>query len=377
MPVRSYRSGNVNAPVLTNGVGTLIPVLDMLVNGTTTASVTSITRSGAIATVTTAVNHGYVNLQLVTIAGANEPEYNGEFVITVTGLTQFTYTVVGTPATPATGTITYRLAGSGWTKPFTGTNLAMYRQPSGSNMFYFRVDDTSATVPLIRGFETASDITGGTGPFPTVAQMATGGFLFKNAATVPYVIVCNGPTVYLWINTGNVAGAGTTAQMFTWGDFTSYKTGDIYNTLICTEVTSATLNDTVAITANAAVNTAYLSVVAAGFWATRSHTQIGSAVTLGRHTDVAKTSNTAVIGSNGIAYPSAVDGGLYIAPIFVHENALAVIRGSMNGIWAPCHNRAIGNGDTFAGTGTLAGKNFEAFHNNATGQVFLEMSNTW
>lgn len=71
------------------------------------ASVTSITRSGATATVTTGVAHNLVTGNKVVIRGANEPEYNGgSKVVTVTSTTTFTYTVSGTPATPATGTIT-------------------------------------------------------------------------------------------------------------------------------------------------------------------------------------------------------------------------------------------------------------------------------
>lgn len=68
-------------------------------------AVTSITRSGATATVTTTTNHGYSTGNVVNIRGAGQAEYNGDFTITVTGLNTFTYTVTGTPATPATGTI--------------------------------------------------------------------------------------------------------------------------------------------------------------------------------------------------------------------------------------------------------------------------------
>jgi phage tail sheath protein FI len=71
-----------------------------------TQSVTGITRSGATATATTASPHGFSTGQRVTIAGANQAEYNGTFTITVTGGTTFTYAVTGAPATPATGTIT-------------------------------------------------------------------------------------------------------------------------------------------------------------------------------------------------------------------------------------------------------------------------------
>jgi uncharacterized phage protein gp47/JayE len=69
-------------------------------------SILSITRSGQTATVTTSTDHNLASNIDVTIAGANEAEYNGTYTITVTDTDTFTYTVTGTPATPATGTIT-------------------------------------------------------------------------------------------------------------------------------------------------------------------------------------------------------------------------------------------------------------------------------
>ena len=71
-------------------------------------AVTSITRSSSTATVTTATAHGMSTGDTVSIKGASQSEYNGEFTITVTSSTTFTYTVSGSPATPATGTIKWR-----------------------------------------------------------------------------------------------------------------------------------------------------------------------------------------------------------------------------------------------------------------------------
>jgi hypothetical protein len=68
-------------------------------------AVTSITRSGSTATVTISGGHNYATGIRVRISGATQSEYNGVHTITVTSSTQFAYTVSGTPATPATGTI--------------------------------------------------------------------------------------------------------------------------------------------------------------------------------------------------------------------------------------------------------------------------------
>jgi len=67
--------------------------------------VTSITRSGTVATVTTRWAHGLSGTPTLTIHGADVAAYNGSVVIAVTGATTFTYTVAGSPATPAAGSL--------------------------------------------------------------------------------------------------------------------------------------------------------------------------------------------------------------------------------------------------------------------------------
>jgi hypothetical protein len=76
----------------------------------TLVPVTSITRSGSTATVTYPENNFFSLAGTVVIAGADQAEYNGTFSLTPVGngYTQGTFTVAGSPATPATGTITIR-----------------------------------------------------------------------------------------------------------------------------------------------------------------------------------------------------------------------------------------------------------------------------
>lgn len=69
--------------------------------------VTSISRASDIATVTTAADATLISGDTVTIAGAGQAEYNGDHQVTVVDATHFTFPVTGSPATPATGTITY------------------------------------------------------------------------------------------------------------------------------------------------------------------------------------------------------------------------------------------------------------------------------
>lgn len=64
----------------------------------------TITRSGSTATVSHTA-HGMDTNDYVDIKGANQPEYNGVQQITKIGADSYSFTVSGTPATPATGTI--------------------------------------------------------------------------------------------------------------------------------------------------------------------------------------------------------------------------------------------------------------------------------
>jgi len=69
--------------------------------------ITGLTRDSSTATAITYGAHGLSNGQILAVSGANQTEYNGNATITVANSTAFTYTVSGSPASPATGTVTY------------------------------------------------------------------------------------------------------------------------------------------------------------------------------------------------------------------------------------------------------------------------------
>jgi len=69
-------------------------------------AVSTLTRSGAVATVTTTAPHNYATGDYITVAGATPTAYNGTVKITATGDQTFTYAIADSPSTPATGTIT-------------------------------------------------------------------------------------------------------------------------------------------------------------------------------------------------------------------------------------------------------------------------------
>lgn len=70
-------------------------------------TISSITRAGTLATLTTAASHGLATGMQVTIVGATPAQYNGAYTITVTSPVTFTYVMASDPGASASPVGTY------------------------------------------------------------------------------------------------------------------------------------------------------------------------------------------------------------------------------------------------------------------------------
>ena len=103
LTVKYFNSGMTGAPQISNNWGDLVTMLDAcLVNGFALKAIDSLTFADGVATASITAGHAYLRDQVVLIAGADQPEYNGLFRVISTTTTTFTYAVTGTPVTPAT-----------------------------------------------------------------------------------------------------------------------------------------------------------------------------------------------------------------------------------------------------------------------------------
>ena len=104
----------------------------------TAQTISSITYSTTTATLTTALAHGLITGNKVTISGASPSAYNGTFTITVTGATTFTYTMATNPganaSTVGSYTVLYAITGVNSNK-FVNVNLF-------KNRLFFTEKDT-------------------------------------------------------------------------------------------------------------------------------------------------------------------------------------------------------------------------------------------
>lgn len=149
-PIKWLNNNMTGAPQLTAAWGSLTTMLDaVLVNGFNSRSVSSITRTGTVATVTFATAHGFIANQIVNIAGADQTAYNGDQLVTSLTNLSISFDVAGSPATPATGTILCKTpglqtshTGFGFEIYRTGTNKRVYRTTNtASNRACLRVDN--------------------------------------------------------------------------------------------------------------------------------------------------------------------------------------------------------------------------------------------
>lgn len=380
MNVRTYRSTDSGASALTlnNTAGKLLAVLDaVLKNGYSVGTVSSIIYVGNVATINFTAAHGLADKgNMLTVSGctgADAALYNGEFAVTIPSTTSASYTMSGTPTGNAAGSPAAAKAGSGWTKPYNGTNLAAYKQGSGSNGFYLYVDDTGTTAARGFGYETMSSISDTSGnAFPTAAQVAGGLYLPKSngATNRAWIVVATEKDFYMWVD---YAGTVTVATCCFFGDFVSYvPTSDIYNTAFLAGTAAGfSAGNGVSGVGSGAMNSSL-----AGNYAAKSYTNTGASIAMHKSIDLAFGAPNNTVGANGETYPSPVTGGLLYSDIYINEVSAFVRRGKLPGCIAPLHNKPLTHLDTFDGTGDLSGKTFLALSCYNSGQFFVEVSNT-
>lgn len=172
-----FNEGLRGAPQLSGTSGALIAVLDAcLITGFGTVSVTSLTVADGIATATVSAGNGFKPHHIILIEGASDPALNGRHRVLMDGNSSTSFSFKTTAANgAASGTISAKYAPvPGWEKPFSAANKAVYRATTG-NRFFYRVDDSlpEKYVSEIRGYETMTSVDVGVAPFPLLSRLST------------------------------------------------------------------------------------------------------------------------------------------------------------------------------------------------------------
>lgn len=281
-------------------------------------------------------------------------------------------------------------AGAGWTKPFNGVNLAVYKQGAASNGMYCRIDDLSGNIARVRGFEDMTAASTGTAPFPTDAQVNGGDYILKHdtgAGSRKWMVIASPKAFYFWTQF-DTRNDGLNAGLTFFGDIKTRKPMDAFHTmLMAASGPTKNANDPTSCNDHGGLM-APMNYFCYGHFLARSYTQVGGSVVAGKRPETQrfKYNNYQRISSYGFdwprnyvfgAIPSQVDGALYLSPVVVSEYSATADRGQMPGLWNIDHMPTFNPGDTFkAEVGYHAGKTFVVL------AVFgahyaLEITDTW
>lgn len=368
--VRSYNNTMANAPQLSGTSGTLIAVLKAcLEDGFDPRAINGISVSGGIATATISAGNPFAENDVVRIAGVTGAlsALNGDWRLSSGGASTVTFDVGTMADGNAAGTITALRAPAGWVQAFSATNKAAFKSGDvTATGKLLRVDDSFSTYARVVGYETMSDVDTGTGPFPTAALVAGGGYWAKSS-------VASG-TARAWRIRADAAGFeisvmydGISWSTAWFGDLLrEAPTDEAAVLLTCGETTSfntmgnlLTVNDST------------------GRFMPRAYTQAGGAV---RAREFCHPLSGSGAGFGGLAYPAPGSGLLYVTPIEVWEGG-AVFRGVLPGVYAPLHAQSqLTDGAVETSVAGLLGRRFviqKSITGSGAGALLIDATGPW
>lgn len=229
--------------------------------------------------------------------------------------------------------------GLGWTVEFedVANNKCVFKQPLGSNQMLLRVEESSLYHAVVRGYESMTDIDTGVGAFPTVSQLAEPRFFKTTRTTTTYDrywrFIADDTAYGFFLQVSTDSNYPTTRvssqmQVYYFGDFISFVSGDAYNTVLITG--NASLYGYSAIAYNLSSKPASGAAVPEIALA-KDFSQVGSAT---KGYPVGFNDNNYSLGN--IAYPNPVDNKFWLTGAKLGEESAAngkLLRGRLPGLY--------------------------------------------
>lgn len=324
--VKFFSSTMQGAPALSGTAGTLISLLDAcLINGFGSVTVNSLIVTDEIATITVSTGHGFSMLgdtgAVILIDGATPSALNGEWrLASVSNATTCTFTCPGIADGSATGTITAKRAPAGWAKPHSGTNKAAYaRTALGATAHLLRVDDTPTQYPVLRMYESMTDVDTGLNS-SGIDQYTYKSSVISTLAR-PWRLIADDRL--FWLFTDPVANGNWSLTGF--GDFIAYRQIDV-NACLLRAVPLAN--------ANIAGLYAYQLVGTTGLCRlTRALNQVATPIEASLYSHARSSAN---FGNAAQVLPAVADSGLHAWPVEIWDTTTDA-RGLLPGLLNPIH----------------------------------------
>lgn len=388
-PVKWITNTMRGAPVISGTAGALIAALDaFLLTGWGTATAISVSVTGGVGAATFAEGTYFDDHAVVLIAGVTAPAaLNGEARVlshTNNSITFETDAPDGVATTGGSITVKYAPVGQ-WSKAFSASNIACYRSTDVQSPGHFlRVDDTGTMFARVVGYESMTDVNTGSGPFPTAAIIAGGGYWHKShaasAAANIYALAADSRCILTAIAgrsaqhpsylVGNARGFGCPIALASggdsWGTFLSANGAGVTSGAHSGALSGGLASSSSAFTVQA-----------------RAFTGLGGAV----YVDPTPFTGTAATlsGSDSFmgAAPSLVDGQIKLSRVFL--KTAGVPRGVVPGVlYVPQSGLTsyFSVGHILPGAGEFSGRSLLAFCtglslDSVAGIAFMDITGPW
>lgn len=263
--------------------------------------------------------------------------------------------------------------GPGWTKPYTGTNKAVF-QPGTGNQHYFRVDETDGGYYAdVRSFEAMTDVDTGNNEAPGggTSRWYKGGSL--GSSVNDWVIICDKQAFWYGFKPTDYAPANDIFLVSGWGDAVPYDAASAYLTfLYSSNSTGAVLynaSQTPLTGANSTTSNGNMMIL-------RGYENIGSSRVFQHGPRFCDDSQVLVTGGQYAPNaPNPASGQIDLAKcdIFENDSTTWAAVAELPGVYAPRHKYS----DTYlipnhlnllVGSGDFAGENFLCIRSGSAGQ---------
>lgn len=279
---------------------------------------------------------------------------------------------------------------AGWTKEYTGTNLAAYRMSTTSPAtgFYLRIDDTGTTSSRLVGYETMSDVNTGTGQFPTSGQVSGGGYLWKsgtaNSTARPWTLIADTRGFYLYVCSNSTTygsdGRVDYDSVIFFGDIVTRKATDGYECVLITPTAASGYSNTLGL-----VSSQTSTSLQSYHYIARQYTGVGGSTQVGK-CRVTRWSwnvqnNTIGYSMPATLYPDKVTNVMDASKIMIFESGGAVMRGYMPGMYELQGGTNIaGDYQLITGAGPLTGVTLlqlPALSGSYLGRMAIQANGSW
>lgn len=387
MTVKIYSSTDAGASVQSGAASGILSVIDStLRTGYNVLTATSVVAASGIATIQFPSSGTQPLNAVVLIDGATA--INGEARVLSSEPGRITVATTA-PDGPVSGTITVRVAGAGWDRPFApSANKAAYRSVAvGASGAHLRVADSAGVAARMRGFMSMTSLESGADEFPTDAQRSGGAYWPKsnasNATPRRWRVFADDRAFYYFGKPTNTGAAGAQGMFF--GDLVPEDPTDAYAVALTDLGGAETSFDSVF---SGCVGTARgASSDPDNIFLPRSYTGLGGSVACTKRaafcTAASAYSGWSTYAGAAFPFPNKYGNTLLIYPVYLFDSG--GMRGRLPGLYHTPQSviNELADGTVISGTGIYAGRKFMVVsvgvdgNGDAQGAVLADMTGPW